>query len=61
MAILSVIWGSYLSPLTALAITRSETMSADVDWTLMSSLARVDSGMVSVGLKAEEFVSETYR
>ena len=40
---------------------QSETMSADVDWTLMSSLARVDSGMVSVGLKAEEFVSETYR
>lgn len=47
--------------LTARAMTRSDVRSAATLCTLINSLARVDSGMVSVGLKAAELVTETYR
>jgi hypothetical protein len=53
--------GRYFRPLTALAITSTETMSADMHCTLMRSFARVESGIVSVGLNAVELVTETYR
>lgn len=47
--------------LTARAITRSEVTKAAIACMPIITLARVDSGMVSVGLKAVEFVTETYR
>lgn len=50
---------AYLSPPTALAMTSKETMSAELAWMPMSSLARLDKGIVSVGLKAELLVSDT--
>ena len=46
---------------TARAITSSDVSSAAVASMPMSALARVESGMVSVGLNALELVSETYR
>ena len=46
---------------TPRAITVTETMSALVHSTPMSSFARPVSGIVSVGLNAVELVSETYR
>jgi hypothetical protein len=52
---------AYLRPPTALAMTSRETMSAEMAWMLMRSLARLDNGMVSVGLNAELFVTDTYR
>ncbi len=45
--------------LTARAITRSEVSRAETLWMLMRSFARVDSGIVSVGLNAVEFVTDT--
>ena len=36
-------------------------MRAEMARTLMSSLARLDKGMVSVGLNAVLLVTETYR
>ncbi len=52
---------NHCSPLTAFAMTSNETTSADMHWTLISSFARVDKGIVSVGLNAVEFVTERYR
>ncbi len=45
--------------LTARAITRSDVNRAETLWMLIKSFARVDSGIVSVGLKAVEFVTDT--
>ena len=42
-------------------MTRTDTTSALVHSTPMSSFARPVSGIVSVGLNAVELVSETYR
>ena len=39
----------------------SVTNSADVAWAPISSLARLLSGIVSVGLNALELVSDSYR
>lgn len=47
--------------LTARAMTRSEVRRAETLSRLIRSLARVDRGMVSVGLKAVELVTDTYR
>lgn len=47
--------------LTARAITRREVKRAEMLWTLIMSLARVESGMVSFGLKAVELVTDTHR
>lgn len=47
------------SRLTPLAMTRTDSMIAETDSTAISILARWDSGIVSVGLKAEELVIET--
>ncbi len=47
--------------LTARAITRTEVSRAATLSILISSLARVVRGMVSVGLNAVELVTETYR
>ncbi len=41
--------------------TSTDNSSADTDSTAISSLARTDNGMVSVGLNAEELVIETYK
>ena len=49
----------YLRPPTALAMTSKETIRAELAWMPISSLARLDSGIVSVGLKAELLVSDT--
>ena len=46
---------------TPRAITRTEVIRAATDSTDMNSFARVDSGIVSVGLNAVEFVMDTYR
>ena len=46
---------------TARAMTSREMSNAEVACTPISALARIDSGMVSVGLKALELVSDTYR
>jgi hypothetical protein len=40
-------------------MTRRETIRAEMAWMLMRSLARLDRGMVSVGLNAELFVTGT--
>ena len=48
-----------MSALTARAMTRIDRTRADTDSAAMSSLARLDSGIVSVGLKAVELVTET--
>ena len=48
----------YLSRLTPRAMTSTDSMSAETDSSAISSLARGDRGMVSVGLKADEFVTE---
>ena len=45
--------------LTARAATRSSVSSEIVDSTSISCFAVRDSGIVSVGLKALEFVNET--
>lgn len=45
--------------LTARAITSSEVSRAETLWMLIRSFARVDSGIVSVGLNAVELVTET--
>jgi hypothetical protein len=45
--------------LTARAMTRSDVRRAEMLSMLIMSLARVVSGMVSVGLKAVEFVTDT--
>ena len=49
----------YLSRLTPRAMTSTESISADTDSVAISSLARGESGIVSVGLNAEELVTET--
>ena len=46
---------------TARAMTSSEVISAAVAWMPIRILAREVSGMVSVGLKALEFVVDRYR
>ena len=51
--------GRHLSRLTPRAMTRTDSISAETDSTAISILARGDSGIVSVGLNAEEFVTET--
>jgi hypothetical protein len=45
--------------LTPLAITMTDSTIADTDSVAISIFARCDSGMVSVGLKAEELVTDT--
>ena len=40
-------------------MTSTESTSAEIDSAAINSLARGDSGMVSVGLNAEELVTET--
>jgi hypothetical protein len=47
--------------LTARATTRPTVISEAIDCALISHLAVGVSGIVSVGLKAVAFVSETYR
>ncbi|ROP47887.1 hypothetical protein EDD94_7600 [Streptomyces sp. PanSC9] len=47
--------------LTARAMTRREVSRAETLSTLISSFARLESGIVSVGLNAVELVKETYR
>jgi len=49
----------YWSRLTPREITRMDSSNAETDSTAMSVLARGESGIVSVGLNAEEFVTET--
>jgi hypothetical protein len=49
----------HFSRLIPREITRTERTREDTDWVAMSILARGDSGMVSVGLNAEELVIET--
>jgi len=51
----------HFNRLTPRAITRIDTSSASIDSTDMSTFARGDSGIVSVGLNAVLFVVETYR
>ena len=51
----------YLKMLTARAVTSSTVMHEIADSESMSSLAQRLSGIASVGLKAIEFVNETYR
>lgn len=46
---------------TPRAITTTEVINAIVDSKPIMIFARLDNGMVSVGLNAEEFVSDTYR
>lgn len=46
---------------TARAMTRSDVRRAATLWTLIDNFARVDRGMVPVGLKAVELVTEMYR
>ena len=48
----------HFSRLIPREMTRTERTSADTDWVAISILARGDSGMVSVGLNAEELVIE---
>ena len=45
----------------AIAISVPYEIRAELAWMPISSLARLDSGIVSVGLKAELLVSDTYR
>ena len=47
------------SRLTPRAMTITDSSSADTDSAAISSLARCDSGIVSVGLNAEELVVDT--
>ena len=49
----------HLSRLIPREITRIESRSAETDSTAISILARGESGIVSVGLNAEELVTET--
>ena len=49
----------YLSRLTPREMTRTDSISAETDSRAISILARGESGMVSVGLKADEFVTDT--
>jgi hypothetical protein len=44
--------------LTARAMTSRDVRSAATLWTLIRSFARVERGIVSVGLKAVELVTE---
>lgn len=46
---------------TAKETTRTESIRAETDSTAINSLARTVNGMVSVGLKAEELVTDTNR
>jgi hypothetical protein len=41
-------------------ITSTDSIRADTDSAAIRSFARGDSGMVSVGLNADEFVTDTY-
>jgi hypothetical protein len=50
--------GRYCRRLTPRAMTRTDKKIAETDSVPISSLARCDSGMQSVGLKAEELVIE---
>ena len=54
-----VVRDPYWSRLTPREITRMDSSSAETDSTAMSILARGERGIVSVGLNAEEFVTET--
>src|SRR4051794_10908944 len=49
----------HLSRLTPREMTRTASTSADTDSKAISILARGESGIVSVGLKAEELVIDT--
>jgi hypothetical protein len=49
----------HLSRLTPREIASTESSKADTDSVAISSFARGDNGMVSVGLNAEELVTET--
>lgn len=49
------------SRLTPREMTSTDSSNAEIDSTPISSFARGDSGMVSVGLKADELVIDTYR
>jgi pimeloyl-ACP methyl ester carboxylesterase len=51
----------YCSRLTPRAITSTDRTIAETDSVPIRSLARGERGMVSVGLNAEELVTETYR
>jgi hypothetical protein len=51
----------HCSRLTPREMTRTESSSAETDSVPIRSLARGESGMVSVGLNAEELVTEMYR
>lgn len=52
---------AYLSTLTARAMTSNDVSSAATLCTAISTFAREDSGIVSVGLNAVELVTDTYR
>ena len=52
---------SYERVLTARATMIPTVTSDAVPWTPISTLARNESGIVSVGLNAVWFVSDTYR
>ena len=46
---------------TARAITSTEVSNAEMHSVAISSFARGESGIVSVGLKAVELVTDTYK
>lgn len=54
-----ILRGGQLRRLTPREMARTESNSAETDSVAISSFARGDSGMVSVGLNAEELVIET--
>ena len=49
----------HFSRLTPRAMTMTDSISADTDSVAISIFARCESGIVSVGLNAEEFVTDT--
>jgi hypothetical protein len=53
--------GCQFRRLTPREMTSTDKTIAETDSAPINSLARCDSGMVSVGLKADEFVIDTYK
>lgn len=53
--------GCQFRRLTPREMTSTDRTIAETDSAPINSLARCDSGMVSVGLKADEFVTDTYK
>lgn len=53
--------GSQFSRPTPREMTRTDKTIAETDSAPINSLARCDNGMVSVGLNADEFVTDTYK